>query len=89
MGGVTKLERLLHTAAGTAKAISDEFDEVFETLDEDGYARIVIGCIDTPSTNVLAWKNLEAAHSKQIWIGCMADELSLLFKDLVQKVSAV
>jgi hypothetical protein len=75
--------------AGTAKAISDEFDEVFETLDHDVYARIVIGCTDTPSANVSAWKNLEASHPKQIWIGCMAHELSLLFKDWVQKVPAV
>ena len=75
--------------AGTAKAISDEFSEVFETLDESVYARIVIGCTATPSANVLAWGNLEAAHPKQIWIGCMAHELSLLFKDWVQKVPAV
>ena len=71
--------------AVTAKAISDEFDEVFKTLDEDVYARIVIGCTDSPSTNVSAWKNLEASHPKQTWIGCMAHELSLLFKDWVQK----
>ena len=75
--------------AGTAKAITDEFSEVFETLDESVYDRIVIGCTDTPSANVSAWKSLEAAHPKQIWIGCMAHELSLLFKDWVQKVPAV
>ena len=84
--------------AGTAKAvksyhISDEFSEVFETLDESVYARIVIGCTDTPSANVSAWKSLEAAHPKQMWIGCMhgcmAHEISLLFKDWVQKVPAV
>ena len=75
--------------AGTGKAISDEFSEVFETLDESVYDRIVIGCTDTPSANVSAWKSLEAAHPKQIWIGCMAHELSLLFKDWVQKVPAV
>jgi hypothetical protein len=73
--------------AGTAKAIS----EVFETraLDESVYDRIGIGCTDMPSANVSAWKSLEAAHPKQIWIGCMAHELCLLFKDWVQKVPAV
>jgi hypothetical protein len=65
--------------AGTAKAISDEFSEVFETLDESVYDRIVIGCTDTPSANVSAWKSLEAAHPKQIWIGCMAHDLCCLY----------
>ena len=75
--------------AGNAKAISDEFSDVFETLDESVYGRIVIGCTDTPSANVAAWKLLETAHPKQIWIGCMAHELSLLFKDWVQKVPRI
>ena len=74
---------------GNAKAISDEFSDVFETLDESVYGRIVIGCTDTPSANVAAWKLLETAHPKQIWIGCMAHELSLRFKDWVQKVPDV
>ena len=39
--------------AGNAKAISDEFTEVFATLDESVYSRIVIGCTDTPSANVM------------------------------------
>ena len=40
--------------AGNAKAISDEFSDVFETLDESVYSCIVIGCTDTPSAIVAA-----------------------------------
>ena len=75
--------------AGTAKAITAEFTEVFKGLDDTVYNRIVIGCTDTPSANVSAWKSLEKAHPKQLWIGCMAHELSLLFKDWVRKVPTV
>ena len=75
--------------AGNAKAIAEEFEDVFTALDKAVYDRIVIGCTDTPSANVSAWKSLEAAHPKQIWVGCMAHELSLLFKDWVKKVPAV
>ena len=61
--------------AGNAKGIAEEFKDVFAALDKAVYDRIVIGCTDTPSANVSAWKSLEAAHPKQIWIGCMAHEI--------------
>ena len=75
--------------AGDAKAIHDEFVELFATLDPAVVERIVIGCADTPSSNVAAWKQLEATFPKQVWMGCMAHELSLMFKDWVKKVPEI
>ena len=75
--------------AGDAKAIHDEFVELFATLSPDIVERIVIGCTDTPSSNVAAWKQLEATFPKQVWMGCMAHELSLMFKDWVKKVPEI
>ena len=72
--------------AGDAKAIHDEFVELFATLSPVVVQRIVIGCTDTPSSNVAAWKQLEATFPNQVWMGCMAHELSLMFKDWVKKV---
>ena len=75
--------------SGSAQAIHDEFVDLFETLDNDIVLRIVIGCTDTPSANVSAWKKLEQTFPSQLWIGCMAHELSLLFKDWVKKIPEI
>ena len=52
--------------AGNAKAIHDEFVDLFSTLDPDVVERIVIGCTDTPSSIVVAWKQLDATFPQQI-----------------------
>ena len=75
--------------AGNAVAIHDEFVDLFSTLDPAVVERIVVGCTDTPSSNVAAWKKLEATFPQQIWMGCMAHEISLLFKDFVKKVPEI
>ena len=62
---------------------------LFSTLDPAVVERIVVGCTDTPSSNVAAWKKLEATFPQQIWMGCMAHEISLLFKDFVKKVPEI
>ena len=75
--------------SGNAQAIHDEFVDLFETLPVDIVARIVIGCTDTPSANVSAWNKLETTFPNQVWIGCMAHEISLLFKDWVKKIPEI
>jgi hypothetical protein len=75
--------------SGNAQAIHDEFVDLFETLANDIVLRIIIGCTDTPSANVSAWKKLEVTFPNQLWIGCMAHELSLLFKDWVKKIPEI
>ena len=75
--------------SGNAQAIHDEFVDLFATLANDIVLRIIIGCTDTPSANVSAWKKLEATFPNQLWIGCMAHELSLLFKDWVKKIPEI
>ena len=75
--------------SGNAQAIHDEFVELFDTLAPEIVERIIIGCTDTPSANVSAWNKLEQTFPRMVWIGCMAHELSLLFKDWVRKVPAI
>lgn len=72
--------------SGTAVAVHEEIEEVFASLDTDILRRILIGVTDTPSVNRSAWKLLEAAHPNQVWIGCMAHEIALLFKDWLKQV---
>ena len=52
--------------AGNAKAITEEFNEVFKGLDEAIYDRIVIGCTDTPSANVSAWASLALPSHRRL-----------------------
>jgi len=66
---------------GTGQGVHDEVREVFEALPADIVADILIGCTDTPSSNRKAWKLLEETFPRQLWIGCMAHEVALLFKD--------
>jgi hypothetical protein len=79
-----------HTGlSGTAQAIHDEVEEVFSQLEVDHPGitlRIVIGCTDTPSANRSSWKLLRLTFPRMIWMGCMAHELGLLFKDWGTKI---
>lgn len=75
--------------SGTGVAIHDEVKTVFDSLDESVVSRIVIGCTDTPSANRVSWRLLTATYPRQVWIGCMAHELGLLFKDWVKKIEPV
>lgn len=49
-------------------------------------SRIILGVTDTPTANQKAWRLLEATFPKQIWVGCAAHEVSLLFKEWVKKI---
>ena len=75
--------------AGNSQAIHDEIVEAFKGMDEDVSNRIVIGCTDTPSSNVAAWKLLEQTFPRQVWMGCMNHELGLMFKEWNKKVASI
>ena len=74
---------------GSAVAIHDEVKEVLESLEEPVRQRVILGCTDTPSTNRAAWKLLRESYPGMCWIGCMAHELNLLFKDWASKIEDI
>jgi hypothetical protein len=79
-----------HTGeSGSAVAIHDEIQTVFDSLESDVVGiidRIVIICTDTPSANRSAWKLLRLTYPTKVCMGCMAHELGLLFKDWATKI---
>jgi hypothetical protein len=79
-----------HTGqSGTAVAIHDEIQTVFDSLESDLAGiidRIVIICTDTPSANRSSWKLLRLSYPTKVCMGCMAHELGLLFKDWANKI---
>ena len=69
---------------GTSKDVFDEFHTVIESLDTDVKNGIMLGILDTPSVNVKAWKLLMKHYPTQVWMGCMAHEVSLFFNDIAK-----
>ena len=67
--------------SGTGAAIAEEFELVINSLAPAVRASLLIGLTDTPSANRTAWNLLEEKFPGTIWAGCMAHEISLLFKD--------
>ena len=74
---------------GTGAAIHEELKTVIDSMDPEIRDQIVIGCTDTPSSNRKAWKLLRETYPKQLWIGCMAHEIALLFKDWARQIPAI
>ena len=72
--------------SGSAEAIADEIEEVINKLDPEVRDNLILGLTDTPSANRAAWKLLEERFPGTIWAGCMAHEVSLLFKDYKKKI---
>lgn len=69
---------------GTSKDVFDEFSTVMESMDPRAKAAVMLGILDTPSVNVKAWKLLMKRYPTQVWMGCMAHEVSLLFNDVAK-----
>lgn len=74
---------------GSGVGIHDELKSVIEHLHPEIRSQIRIGCTDTPSANRKAWRLLEQSFPDQIWMGCMAHEVSLLFKDWARKITCI
>lgn len=74
---------------GTGEDIAKGFEQQFTKLGVDVTRQIILGITDTPSANRKAWRLLEANHPLQIWTGCAAHEVSLLFKEWVKKVPEI
>ena len=72
--------------SGRGESIADEMERVINSLPEEVQANLIIGLTDTPSANRTAWKELEARLPGTIWAGCMAHEISLLFKDFKKDI---
>lgn len=69
---------------GTGVDVFDEFVVVIEGLDTPIKQAIMLGILDTPSVNVKAWKLLMKKYPTQVWMGCMAHEISLFFGDVAK-----
>ena len=74
---------------GAGTDVAAGFEEKFTQLGVSMTSDVMLGITDTPSVNQKAWRLLEAAHPKQIWVGCAAHEVSLLFKEWVKKVPEI
>lgn len=70
---------------GTGEDITMGFEQQFQKLGPL-VEHIILGVTDTPSANRKAWRMLEAKYPKQIWLGCAAHEVSLLFKEWIKKI---
>ena len=73
---------------GCAEDVFDEFVEILEGLGGEVTDAVMLGILDTPSVNVKAWKLLMKKYPTQVWMGCMAHEISLYFGD-VNKLAPV
>lgn len=69
---------------GCASDVYNEFVVVIEGLDTPIKSAIMLGILDTPSVNVKAWKLLNKKYPTQVWMGCMAHEISLFFGDVAK-----
>ena len=69
---------------GAGTDVAAGFEAQFEKLGLSMTSDIMLGITDTPSVNQKAWRLLEAAHPKQLWVGCATHEVSLLFKEWVK-----
>ena len=72
--------------SGSAEAIADELESVVNALDPIVRKSLILGLTDTPSANRSAWKLLEDRFPGTVRAGCMAHEVSLLFKDYKKKI---
>lgn len=74
---------------GTGEDVHMGFEAVFERLGPEITSQVVLGVTDTPSANKKAWRLLEVQHPKQLWVGCAAHEVALLFKEWTKNISAL
>ena len=68
----------------TSKDVFEEFSTVMEAMEPKAKEAIMLGILDTPSVNRRAWKLLMSRYPTQVWMGCMAHEVSLLFNDVAK-----
>lgn len=76
-------------AGGTGEDVKNGFTDTFAQLGRDVVEAIVLGITDTPTANRKAWRLLEAEFPKQLWVGCAAHEVSLLFKEWIKKIPQI
>ena len=74
---------------GRAVDVHQEVMEVLGKLEPELRSRVIIGCTDTPAVNKLAWKLLRESLPHMLWMGCMAHEINLLFREWSRKVRII
>lgn len=76
-------------AGGTGHDVEISFKAQFDKLGPEITQQVILGVTDTPSANRKSWRLLEARYPTQLWVGCGAHEVSLLFKEWVKKVPEI